>query len=234
MKRKEFINKCGTCSAMSLIGLMNLDRSKDQAISAGNYSEVIPVNANQIRQLLKFIDSTFNEPDKEIIFDKLGYECLYSRNLDKWIVGFEDNQEEFFNRVKRGESTYWEKLEYDKGKSVITLIGRQIRSCSCEFGQGDQPPESLCNYCCKRFQEEMFSLLLDKKVTVRIDESVKNYSPPLDNLHSKIRLIFFPGQLAGKEKLYSLGIYLFRFVIPQRLMWSTGIVKFHIPLDFPV
>jgi hypothetical protein len=173
MKRKEFLNKCSTCGALSLIGLFNLDKANAQKNSIKkDDTDVEPMNKNQVRQLLKFIDYSINESDKEKIFYKLGIECLYSRNYDKWVISFRDNQEEFFNRVKRGKSRYWEKLEYDKDKSVITLVGRKFQTCVCEYGQCEEPPKSLCNYCCKRFQEEMFGLLLEKKVNVRIDESI--------------------------------------------------------------
>lgn len=173
MKRKEFLNKCSTCGALSLIALFNLDKANAQENSIKkDDTDVEPMNKDQVRQLLKYIDSSINESDKRKIFYKLGVECLYSRNYDKWVVNFRDNQEEFFNRVKRGESRYWEKLEYDKDKSVITLVGRKFQTCVCEYGQCEEPPKSLCNYCCKRFQEEMFGLLLEKKVNVRIDESI--------------------------------------------------------------
>ena len=173
MKRKEFIKKSGTCGALSILGLIHLNKGYTQEntnVQEDTYSE--PMNKNQVRQLLRFIDSSVNEQDKERIFNKLGTECLYSRNYDKWVIGFRENPDEFFNRVQRGESKFWEKLEYDKEKSVITLTGRKFQTCGCEYGQCDQPPESLCRYCCKRFQEEMFGLLLEKKVSVRIDESI--------------------------------------------------------------
>jgi hypothetical protein len=173
MERKDFINRCGTCGTLSLLGLFNIDKVAAQTDSTkrdGTNSETM--NKTQIRQLLKFIDSFIDEPDKERIFNRLGIECLYSRNYDKFIAGFKDNQDEYFNRVKRGESKYWEKLEYDKAKSVITLVGRKSQTCNCEYGQCDQPPKSLCHYCCKRFQEALFGLLLGRKVRVRIDETV--------------------------------------------------------------
>ena len=173
MKRKEFLNKCSTCGALSLIGLFNIDTvyAQENSIKKDD-TDGEPMNKNQVRQLLKFIDSSINKSDKKKIFSKLGIECLYTRNLDKWVVSFKNNQEEFFNRVKRGGSKYWEKLEYDKEKSVITLVGRKFQSCVCEYGQCNEPPKSLCNYCCKRFQEELFGILLEKNVNVRIDESI--------------------------------------------------------------
>ena len=173
MKRKEFLKSCGSCGALSLVGLFHSEKVNAGATSLKKDDKhAEPMNKNQVRQLLKFIDSSINESDREKIFNKLGTECLYSRNYDKWVINFRENQEEFFNRVKRGESRYWEKLEYDKEKSVITLVGRKFQSCVCEYGQCDEPPKSLCNYCCKRFQEELFGLLLEKNVNVRIDESI--------------------------------------------------------------
>ncbi len=173
MKRKEFLNKCYTCGALSLLGLFNLDKVNAQEKSIKNaITDGEQINKNQVQQLLRFVDSSTNETDREKIFNKLGYECLYSRNYDKWVVSFKDKQDEFFNRVKRGESKYWEKLEYDKENSVITLVGRKSQSCVCEYGKCIEPPKSLCKFCCKRFQEELFGLLLDKKVNVRIDESI--------------------------------------------------------------
>ena len=173
MKRKEFITACSSCGALSLLGFLNPDKSYTHEISKDNTSsDYENINKIQVLQLLKFIDSSINESDKEKIFNKLGYECLYSRNYDKWILSFRDNLDEFFNRVQRGESKYWEQLTYNKEKSVITLVGRKLQTCVCEYGHCTNPPKSLCNYCCKRFQEELFGLLLDKKVTVRIDESI--------------------------------------------------------------
>lgn len=173
MKRKEFIKKSGTCGAISLLAALNPDRGFAREISRNqDQTDNEPMNKSQVRQLLKFIDSSVNEQDKERIFNKLGTECLYSRNYDKWVIGFRDNLDEYFDRVQRGESRYWEKLQYDREKSVITLVGRKFQTCVCEYGQCDQPPESLCRYCCKRFQEELFGLLLERKVTVRIDESI--------------------------------------------------------------
>jgi hypothetical protein len=173
MERKEFINKCGTCGALSLLALFNIDKVNAQENTTkkdGTNSETM--NKTQIRELFKFIDSSVNESDKKKIFNELGITCLYSRNYDKYLAKYKDNTDEYFNRVKRGESKYWDKLEYDKEKSVITLVGKKSQTCNCEYGQCDQPPKSLCNYCCKRFQEELFGLLLSKKVTVRIDETV--------------------------------------------------------------
>ena len=173
MKRKEFIDRCCTCGALSLLGFCSPQGVSGKAATTEQKdSDSIPMNKDQIRAVMKFIDSSVNESDKARIFQKMGTECFHSRHMEGWVNRFKDNQDEFFDRVKRGESTYWEKLEYDKKHSVITLVGREVSACACQYGQGEQPPESLCNHCCKRFQEVLFEHLLGKKVNVRIDESV--------------------------------------------------------------
>lgn len=173
MNRKEFLTKCSTCGALSLLGLLHTEGAEARENTMKKDEEDSePMNKIQVQEVLKFIHSSIKKSEKEKIFNKLGTECLYSRGYDKWIINQRDNLDEYFNRVQRGESIYWEKLEYDKEKSVITLVGRKFTSCVCEYGKCDNPPESLCNYCCKRFQEELFGLLLNKKVKVRINESI--------------------------------------------------------------
>jgi hypothetical protein len=127
---------------------------------------------NHVMKLLKFIEANFDEPTREKIFSNLGYECLYSRGLDKWIQSFKANPDSFFDRVNTGQSKYWERLEYDKENSKIKVISRKFVSCNCAYAQCPEPPKSLCNYCCKRFQKALFETLFDKKVEVKIDSSV--------------------------------------------------------------
>jgi hypothetical protein len=176
MKRKEFLGGCSACGALGLFKFLNLDeagalKSSGMIQDDKNSDDIIPVNRDQIIELLKYIDTSVSESQKKKIFSRLGYGCLYSRGLDKWVNSFKENQDEFFDRVQRDESQYWEKLEYDKEKSVITLIGRKVKTCACDYSKSDPPPKSLCTYCCKSFQEEMFGLLLGRKCKVRIDES---------------------------------------------------------------
>lgn len=173
MKRKEFLTKCGSCGALSLLGFLGINETLASGNRRGNSdSETEQMNKVQIQEILRFIDNSINEPEKERIFNELGRQCLYSRGYDKYLAGYHDNQDEYFNKVKRGESKYWEKLEYDKSASIISLIGKKSTTCVCEYGHCNQPPKSLCTYCCKRFQEELFGILLGKNVKVRIDESV--------------------------------------------------------------
>jgi hypothetical protein len=78
----------------------------------------------------------------------------------------------FLDRVNvEHASPYWEKLEFNSDKSILFLTGKIVQGCVCAFGECDKPPVSLCNYCCKTFQEKMFSTLFDRNVEVKVTES---------------------------------------------------------------
>lgn len=130
------------------------------------------IHQKHVINFLKYIETDLSKKNIEKLYGRLGYECFYSRDLDKWVKSFHKNIDEFFNRVNRGDSKYWEKLEYNKENGQIKLKSRKFISCNCGFAQCENPPISLCNICCKRFQEEIFQTLLQKKVHVKIDESI--------------------------------------------------------------
>ncbi len=144
----------------------------NENLPTNNADEGEEINKVQITELLKFIDSLVNEKDKKRIYKELGKQCLYSGNYNKWIVGFKNNIDEFFDMIQGDEASYRDKLEHDTEKSIITLIGKKNDACTCGYADCEDPPRSLCNYCCKRFQEKMFGLLLNIKVDVRIEESI--------------------------------------------------------------
>jgi hypothetical protein len=130
------------------------------------------MNQDQVRNLLKHIDATFNETSKRKVFARLGHECFYSRHLDKWIDQFKGDVQEFLDNIKiRHKSTYWESLVFSTDKSRLILTGKEVDGCVCSFSAFSAPPLSLCNYCCKSFQEELFKYLLGNQVEVTITES---------------------------------------------------------------
>lgn len=173
MKRREFIKQCNQCAAASLLGLAvgkNELLAEEKEIKDNPLAQ--EMNQKQVISLLKFIESDFPGEDVQKLYDKLAYECFSTRNLEGWVKSFYGNIDEFFDRVNRGGSKYWKVLEYDKDTSRITLKSREFVSCICAFAQCENPPKSLCKICCKKFQEIIFSTLLQKRVDVRIDESI--------------------------------------------------------------
>jgi hypothetical protein len=130
------------------------------------------MNADQVKNILKFIDASQSETVKASIFSQLGHECFYARKLDAWIEPYRENVEAFLDRVNiEHASKYWEKLEFNEDGTILILTGRQVEGCACAYAECAQPPRSLCHFCCKNFQQEMFGMLLGKKVEVTITES---------------------------------------------------------------
>jgi predicted ArsR family transcriptional regulator len=171
MDRKEFIKAGCSCGILSLI---NAQQSLGQNQDEQSKKEHIPqeMSQEQVISLLKFIEDTQCDSIRESIFGQLGYECFYSRNLDQWVETYKDNVQEFLDRVNiHHKSKYWESLEYDAERSVLKLTGQKVMGCACAFSACSQPPKSLCHYCCKRFQEELFGTLFGKKVLVEITHS---------------------------------------------------------------
>ena len=170
MERKEFIQKCSACSVLSLLSLSLPDKQLHAQVSkTNNNKSVRDANREQITKFLSFVDGDMDESIKQKVFGKLGYECFYCTNAVKWIKSM--TLTGLIEFVNNGNSSRWEKIQYDSEKSALKVIGRKV-PCDCAYAQGQQPPKSLCNYCCKSFMQEFFGTLFKKKVKVIIDETI--------------------------------------------------------------
>ena len=128
--------------------------------------------SNRQKNILKFIDASLSEAVKDDIFSQLGHECFYARGLDGWIEQYRGNVQAFLDRVNiEHASKYWERLEFTDDHTMLILTGKRVQGCACAFADCSQPPQALCNYCCKNFQQELFGMLLGQKVDVVITES---------------------------------------------------------------
>ena len=130
------------------------------------------MNQEQVRNILKFIETSQNESVKEQIFSQLGYECFHARKLDEWIGQYKGDVQGFLDRINiQKASKYWERLEFNEDHTMLILTGKKVEGCACAFADCSQPPLSLCHLCCKKFQQELFGTLLDQKVEVEITET---------------------------------------------------------------
>ena len=130
------------------------------------------INQEQVKNVLKFIDASQSESVKNAIFSQLGHECFYARKLDGWIAQYKGDVQAFLDRINvQHASKYWERLEFTEDRTMLILTGKKVRGCACAFADCLQPPRSLCHYCCKAFQRELFGMLLGQKVEVTITQS---------------------------------------------------------------
>ena len=171
MERRAFIGQSCTCGLVSLLGVSELAARQTNAQKPEDEKKHVPqaMSEKQVRNILKFIDASEDDDTKQRIFEQLGYECFFSRNLDKWIDPYVDNVQGFLDRVNvEHKSKYWEKLEFNEDRTVLTLTGRKVEGCACSFSDCPNPPKSLCHHCCKNFQQELFGRLLGRKVEVEV------------------------------------------------------------------
>ena len=177
MDRKDFLKSaCGigicSCAGFNLLTNSKLLASVIQPSQSDKKTPLVPVDTRQIKNVLSYIDSSMDEPVKKNIFEKLGIEHLTDEGFKNFINNTKNNLKGYFDGINSNKDTYWEKIEYNPGTSTIKITGKPADRCACSYAQVENPPISLCNYCCVGFQKCMFEMLLERPVTkVRIDES---------------------------------------------------------------
>jgi hypothetical protein len=176
MDRKKFCKTTcglgiGSCVGFGLLSNGSLSAAEKQIQGATKSTPVVPIDQRQIQNVLRFIDSSMHESVKKQIFERLGLEHTTNAKYVSWINGYKKDLKSFFEMVNTNKDTYWEKLEYNPDLSAIKVTGRLVDKCACSYAQCENPPKSLCNYCCKNYQKQMFEMLLEKKAKVQIDES---------------------------------------------------------------
>jgi hypothetical protein len=130
------------------------------------------MNQEQVKNILKFIEATQSKQTKRAIFSQLGRECFYCGHHEEWLAPFKGDVQSFLDRINvQQKSRYWESLVFSEDQTALVLTGRKVEGCACAFADCDQPPRSLCHYCCKQFQEAYFKALFGKEVEVEITES---------------------------------------------------------------
>ena len=134
-----------------------------------------PINQKQAVNVLGFIEATQDEAVKRDIFGQLGTECFRLGHSKELEIDANDNIEKIMNLVNiEKKHPSWEKLEFNENKTILYLTGKPVEGkpyCPCSFGRGENPPKSLCFYCCKAFQEQLWSMVFKRKVTVEIPQS---------------------------------------------------------------
>lgn len=134
--------------------------------------EQIKMNENQVRNVFKFIHGTQSEEVKESIFGQLGYQCFHASGFDQWLEQYRGKPDEYLDTINNQHSSmYGESLKYSEDGNSLIVTGNIVERCVCSFANGNDATLSLCNYCCKKFNEHFFGVILDRKVTAEISTS---------------------------------------------------------------
>jgi hypothetical protein len=174
MDRKNFCKTtCGlgisSCLGFGFLSNTGLSATGELIQEADKRNPIVPVDLRQIQNVLRFVDSSMDEPSKKAVFERLGMEHTTSEKFIVVMDGYKKDLKGYFDSVNSKKDTYWEKMEYNPDTSVIKITGKVVDRCACSYAQCANPPKSLCNYCCKNFQKQMFEIILGKKVEVKID-----------------------------------------------------------------
>jgi hypothetical protein len=174
-RMKFFKTACGagigSCAAFGLLSKDDLYAADKQDVPLTRSTPVVPVDARQVQNVLSYIDSSMDESVKERVFGRLGYEHTTKDGFKNWIAKNKSDVKTFFDMINSNKDNYWEKIEYNPETSAIKITGRIADKCACSYAQCENAPKSLCKYCCKNFQKQMFEMLLDRTVKVQIDEA---------------------------------------------------------------
>ena len=132
----------------------------------------ISISAKQIHNTLQFIDRTQSEAVKRSIFSELGCQCFQATGVADFLDQFRGRPEAYLSRVNDAHAIqYWESiLPGEDGNSYI-LTGTVAGRCVCSFADHGEAPMALCDYCCKKFQERLFSTLFGRAVEVEMTSS---------------------------------------------------------------
>lgn len=134
--------------------------------------EQIKLNAQQIKNTLKFIEDTQGEDAKRSIFGELGRQCFHAAGIAKRMEQYRGRAEDYLKRVNEDHAVpYWESILPGGGGNSYILTGVPVDRCVCSFYDGKDTPLSLCDHCCRQFQRQLFSTLFDREVEIDITES---------------------------------------------------------------
>lgn len=134
--------------------------------------EPVKFNPKQIQNTLKFIDGTQDETVKRCIFNELGNQCFHATGIANHMEAYRGKPEEYLRRVNDEHAVpYWESLLPGEDGNSYILTGVVADRCVCSLAGGADAPLSLCDYCCKQFQTQLFSTLFDREVEVEITSS---------------------------------------------------------------
>ncbi len=134
--------------------------------------ESIKLNAQQIKNTLRYIGDTQCEAVKRDIFGELGCQCYRATGTADFLERFRGRPEAYLRGVNEDHAVpYWESiLPGGDGQSYV-LTGAPVDRCVCSFADGQNTPMALCEYCCKSFQEHLFGTLFDREVEVEITDT---------------------------------------------------------------
>jgi len=175
MKRNEFLKKCGAgicgCGVLGLLAPLAA-RAEDTAVAPA----AAPVDPELLKQqlegarerfarLLAVMGTQLDDATRGKVLQGLGREC--SQDYGAFFNKYRGNLQGFLDKIK----TAWvERTEYDEKTGILRVIGKPA-PCACPLVKAGRTPAEFCD-CSRGWTQAAFATVLDKPVSVEIEESV--------------------------------------------------------------
>jgi len=175
MKRNDFLKTCGAgicgCGVLGFLAPLSA-----RAENGAGQTSTAPAENSQLKRelegsrerfakLVSIMGENLDGATRDKILSSLGHECAkdYSALFQK----YRGDLQGFLAKIK----TAWvEKTEYDEKAGILRVIGKPS-PCACPLVKVGRTPADFCN-CTLGWQQEAFSTVMGKPVTVAIEESV--------------------------------------------------------------
>jgi predicted hydrocarbon binding protein len=168
MKRKDFLSKLGITGVCACSGSILLAGDTDNAAEKKEPPKEdgrIVFSKTRYARLMEILQSRLTEDEFEEIIQALGRECSDSMGLIKKYKG---DPEGYLDEIKR---SWHEDAVYDKENGIITVASEKRTECICPLIDTKNVSEEVC-HCSIGWQKQTFETVLQKKVDVKIKESI--------------------------------------------------------------
>jgi len=175
MKRNDFLKTCGAglcgCGVMGFLAPRTASAEVKDGQTTAAPSEVdalkrqIDGAQERFAELMTIMGEDLDGATRDKILTRLGRQCAQAYRL--FFQKYRGNLSGFHDKAK----TAWlESAEYDEKTGVLRVAGKPA-PCGCPLVKAGRTPADFCN-CSAGWQQEAYSIVLDKPVTVEIEETV--------------------------------------------------------------
>jgi predicted hydrocarbon binding protein len=177
MKRNEFFKNCaaGICGC-GLLGLLAPLAARAADADTAAPTAAAPVDPELLKQqlegarerfakLLSIMKEHLDDATRGKVLQGLGREC--AKDYGPFFSKYRGDLQGFLGKIK----TAWvERAEYDEKTGILRVVGKPA-PCGCPLVKAGRTAVEFCD-CSRGWTQAAFSTVLDKPVTVEIEESV--------------------------------------------------------------
>ena len=167
MDRKQFFKNCtfGFCSCTAVSFLSPSRSMADEPEQKEDWR--LPFITKRFAKLYDILSAKMSKEELTDVFMQLGAFCAGTFQL------LQDHRGDIDGFIHEFEKRSGEKIEYDRKKGTIKVIGLERGGCFCPLVDEKLISKKVCD-CSLGWQQYTYETLLGKKVKAELLESVLN------------------------------------------------------------